>query len=170
MPATACSVFFPLDMDDGYHILCLSSSSIFESHDVHNRLYSSLIILITKGFFFCTKYFKWLCACTDKKMWAKIRFLFRKKYIFLFPVFFRSLDLTVRRLNLLRRSEKYFLNYVDEYGFRYPLGLTRDIQSVGKFLLQTSRACRGEWVDNFLNRNPCPETFRFRTAGTTNSK
>ena len=31
------------------------------------------------------------------------------------------------------------------------------IQSVWKFLLQTSRACRGDWVDNFLNRNPCPK-------------
>ena len=44
------------------------------------------------------------------------------------------------------------------------------IQSVRKFLLQTSRACRGDWVDNFLKRNPCPETYHFHFSGTTSSK
>ena len=42
------------------------------------------------------------------------------------------------------------------------------IQRVRKFLLQTSRACRWDSVDNFLNGNPCPETYRFRAGGTTN--
>ena len=45
-----------------------------------------------------------------------------------------------------------------------------ELPMVWKFLLQTSWACRGDWVDKFLNRNPCPETNRFRAAGTTSSK
>ena len=43
------------------------------------------------------------------------------------------------------------------------------IQGVRKFLLQTSRACRVDWVNNFLNRNPSPETHSFRAAGTRSS-
>ena len=27
--------------------------------------------------------------------------------------------------------------------------------------LHTSRTCRGDWFDNILNWNPCPETYRF---------
>ena len=41
-----------------------------------------------------------------------------------------------------------------------------NIHGVWKFLLQTSRACREDRVNNFLNRNPCPEMYRFRAAGT----
>ena len=44
------------------------------------------------------------------------------------------------------------------------------IQHVRKFLLQTSRAYRGERVDNFFfSKNPCPEMYRFRAAGTRSS-
>ena len=31
----------------------------------------------------------------------------------------------------------------------------------------TIQACRGDWVDNFLSRNSCPETYHFRAAGPT---
>ena len=43
------------------------------------------------------------------------------------------------------------------------------IYSFRKFLLQTSKACWGDWVDNFLNRNRCPETYSLRAAGTRSS-
>ena len=46
--------------------------------------------------------------------------------------------------------------------------LTR-FPSVAWFAHPCSRACREDWVDNVLNRNPCPETHRFRDAGTTSS-
>ena len=39
------------------------------------------------------------------------------------------------------------------------------IQGDRKFPLQTSRVCRGDWVDNFLQNNHCPETNRFRATG-----
>ena len=38
------------------------------------------------------------------------------------------------------------------------------IQGALKFPLQTSRTCRGDWFDNILNWNPCPETYRFRAT------
>ena len=44
-----------------------------------------------------------------------------------------------------------------------------NIQSIPKFLLQNSRTWRGDWVDNVLNRNPYPETYRFRAAGKKRS-
>ena len=38
------------------------------------------------------------------------------------------------------------------------------IQGALKFPLQTSRTCRGDWFDNILIWNPCPETYRFRAT------
>ena len=43
------------------------------------------------------------------------------------------------------------------------------IQGARKFPLQTSMAYRGNWEDNVFNRNPCPETYRFRVAGTNSN-
>ena len=40
----------------------------------------------------------------------------------------------------------------------------KHIQGALKFPLQTSRTCRGDWFDNILNWNPCPETYRFRAT------
>ena len=46
-----------------------------------------------------------------------------------------------------------------------PARLLNDpIQDALKFPLQTSRTCRGDWFDNILNWNPCPETYRFRAT------
>ena len=39
-----------------------------------------------------------------------------------------------------------------------------NIQGALKFPLQTSRTCRGDWVDDILNWNPCPETYHFRAT------
>ena len=39
-----------------------------------------------------------------------------------------------------------------------------NIQDALKFPLQTSKTCRGDWFDNILNWNQCPETYRFRAT------
>ena len=44
------------------------------------------------------------------------------------------------------------------------------IQGALKFPLQTSRTFKGDLVDNILNWNPCPETYRFRATAPFENK
>ncbi|KAJ8885384.1 hypothetical protein PR048_011581 [Dryococelus australis] len=44
----------------------------------------------------------------------------------------------------------------------------RFLEETRKFPLQTPRICRGDCIDNLLNRNPCPETYRCRATIVSN--
>ena len=60
----------------------------------------------------------------------------------------------------IRNNKETFI-YIYIYTYIY---ICIYIQGALKFPLQTSRTCRGDWFDNILNRNPCPETYPFRAT------